>query len=154
MANAGMVGLDWQQRINWDRLRKYRLERARAFQAVLAQPVPVDALLPVQSHHSCICHSLVSSCAYVGKDGTFAQSAIAPDSLATLPQRRVSAATNSANAFGEALVTASAPPFARRSITSGVFMVCTSTAYKRSTVSRGVPAGTSTPCQEPEAPSG
>ena len=30
MANAGMVGLDWQQRINWDRLRKYRLERARA----------------------------------------------------------------------------------------------------------------------------
>ncbi len=29
MANAGMVGLDWQQRINWDRLRKYRLERAR-----------------------------------------------------------------------------------------------------------------------------
>src|SRR5258708_13112783 len=30
MANGGMVGLDWQQRINWDRLRKYRLERARA----------------------------------------------------------------------------------------------------------------------------
>ena len=29
MANAGMVGLDWQQRINWDRVRKYRLERAR-----------------------------------------------------------------------------------------------------------------------------
>jgi Xaa-Pro aminopeptidase len=30
MANAGIVGLDWQQRINWDRLRGYRLERARA----------------------------------------------------------------------------------------------------------------------------
>src|SRR6201987_3482206 len=29
MANAGIVGLDWQQRINWDRLRKYRLERPR-----------------------------------------------------------------------------------------------------------------------------
>ena len=29
MANVGSVGLDWQQRINWDRLRKYRLERAR-----------------------------------------------------------------------------------------------------------------------------
>ena len=29
MANFGMVGVDWQQRINWDRLRKYRLERAR-----------------------------------------------------------------------------------------------------------------------------
>ena len=29
MANFGMVGLDWQQRINWDRLRTYRLERAR-----------------------------------------------------------------------------------------------------------------------------
>src|SRR5476651_2818029 len=29
MANFGMVGLDWQQRVNWDRLRKYRLERAR-----------------------------------------------------------------------------------------------------------------------------
>src|SRR2546430_2343415 len=29
MANAGMVGLDWQQRINWDRLGKYRLESAR-----------------------------------------------------------------------------------------------------------------------------
>ncbi|HSF21157.1 MAG TPA: M24 family metallopeptidase, partial [Burkholderiales bacterium] len=29
MANVGMVGLDWQQRINWERLRKYRTERAR-----------------------------------------------------------------------------------------------------------------------------
>ncbi len=29
-ANFGMVGMDWQQRINWDRLRKYRLERAHA----------------------------------------------------------------------------------------------------------------------------
>ena len=28
-ANFGLVGTDWQQRINWDRLRKYRLERAR-----------------------------------------------------------------------------------------------------------------------------
>ncbi len=29
MANFGAVGMDWQQRINWDRLRTYRLERAR-----------------------------------------------------------------------------------------------------------------------------
>ena len=29
MANFGMVGLDWQQRINWERLRTYRTERAR-----------------------------------------------------------------------------------------------------------------------------
>src|SRR5260221_9701945 len=29
MANFGMVGLDWQQRVNWDRLRNYRLDRAR-----------------------------------------------------------------------------------------------------------------------------
>ncbi|MCZ6476242.1 MAG: Xaa-Pro peptidase family protein [Gammaproteobacteria bacterium] len=29
MANFGMVGVDWQQRINWDRLRTYRLDRAR-----------------------------------------------------------------------------------------------------------------------------
>ena len=29
MANVGAVGLDWQERINWDRLRKYRLARAR-----------------------------------------------------------------------------------------------------------------------------
>ena len=29
MANVGMVGLDWQERINWDRLRKHRLDRAR-----------------------------------------------------------------------------------------------------------------------------
>jgi Xaa-Pro aminopeptidase len=29
LANVGAVGLDWQERINWDRLRKYRLERAR-----------------------------------------------------------------------------------------------------------------------------
>jgi Xaa-Pro aminopeptidase len=29
MANFGTVGLDWQQRINWDRMRTYRLERAR-----------------------------------------------------------------------------------------------------------------------------
>src|SRR6266852_1075975 len=28
-ANFGIVGTDWQQRVNWDRLRKYRLERAR-----------------------------------------------------------------------------------------------------------------------------
>ena len=28
-ANFGMVGLDWQQRVNWDRMRKYRTERAR-----------------------------------------------------------------------------------------------------------------------------
>ena len=28
-ANFGIVGTDWQQRINWDRLRKYRTERAR-----------------------------------------------------------------------------------------------------------------------------
>ena len=28
-ANFGITGLDWQQRINWDRLRTYRLERAR-----------------------------------------------------------------------------------------------------------------------------
>src|SRR5580765_5296872 len=29
MANVGMVGLDWQERVNWDRLRTYRLARAR-----------------------------------------------------------------------------------------------------------------------------
>ena len=29
MANFGMVGVDWQERINFDRLRKYRLNRAR-----------------------------------------------------------------------------------------------------------------------------
>ena len=28
-ANFGIVGLDWQQRVNWDRLRTYRTERAR-----------------------------------------------------------------------------------------------------------------------------
>ena len=28
-ANFGIVGLDWQQRVNWDRLKKYRTERAR-----------------------------------------------------------------------------------------------------------------------------
>ena len=29
MANFGIVGVDWQQRVNWDRMRSYRLERAR-----------------------------------------------------------------------------------------------------------------------------
>ena len=29
MGNFGITGVDWQERINWDRLRKYRLERAR-----------------------------------------------------------------------------------------------------------------------------
>jgi len=29
-SNFGLVGTDWQQRINWDRLRTYRLNRARA----------------------------------------------------------------------------------------------------------------------------
>src|SRR5437899_10496043 len=28
-ANFGIAGLDWQQRINWERLRTYRTERAR-----------------------------------------------------------------------------------------------------------------------------
>ena len=28
-ANFGMTGTDYQQKINWDRLRNYRLERAR-----------------------------------------------------------------------------------------------------------------------------
>src|SRR6202049_369659 len=28
-ANFGIAGLDWQQRVNWDRLRTYRTERAR-----------------------------------------------------------------------------------------------------------------------------
>src|SRR5882757_9202567 len=28
-ANFGIAGLDWQQRVNWVRMRKYRLERAR-----------------------------------------------------------------------------------------------------------------------------
>jgi len=28
-ANFGTVGLDWQQRVNWDRLREYRIDRAR-----------------------------------------------------------------------------------------------------------------------------
>src|SRR6266436_9851445 len=28
-ANFGIAGLDWQQRINWDRMKKYRTERAR-----------------------------------------------------------------------------------------------------------------------------
>ena len=28
-SNFGLVGTDWQQRINWDRLRTYRLTRAR-----------------------------------------------------------------------------------------------------------------------------
>ncbi len=30
MANFGIAGLDWQQRVNWERMRNYRLERARA----------------------------------------------------------------------------------------------------------------------------
>jgi Xaa-Pro dipeptidase len=30
MGNFGITGVDWQERINWDRLRKYRLERAKA----------------------------------------------------------------------------------------------------------------------------
>ncbi|MGB8893896.1 MAG: M24 family metallopeptidase, partial [Pseudolabrys sp.] len=28
-ANFGITGLDWQQRVNWERLREYRIERAR-----------------------------------------------------------------------------------------------------------------------------
>lgn len=40
MANVGMVGLDWQERVNWDRLRKYRLERAAR---EIDSPVPGKA---------------------------------------------------------------------------------------------------------------
>ena len=28
-ANFGIAGIDWQQRVNWDRMRNYRTERAR-----------------------------------------------------------------------------------------------------------------------------
>ena len=28
-ANFGIAGLDWQQRVNWERMRNYRTERAR-----------------------------------------------------------------------------------------------------------------------------
>mgnify|MGYP004272438195 FL=1 len=28
-ANFGITGVDWQEKVNWDRLRNYRLERAR-----------------------------------------------------------------------------------------------------------------------------
>jgi len=28
-ASFGIAGMHWQQRVNWERLRKYRLERAR-----------------------------------------------------------------------------------------------------------------------------
>ena len=30
MASFGAVGMDWQERINWGRMRAFRLERARA----------------------------------------------------------------------------------------------------------------------------
>ena len=30
MANFGIAGVDWQERVNWERLRNYRLESARA----------------------------------------------------------------------------------------------------------------------------
>lgn len=29
MANFGMVGVEWQERVNWDRMRKFRRNRAR-----------------------------------------------------------------------------------------------------------------------------
>src|SRR6201997_1022676 len=29
VANFGIAGMDWQERVNWDRLREYRIERAR-----------------------------------------------------------------------------------------------------------------------------
>ena len=29
-ANFGIAGMDWQQRVNWERLREYRIDRARA----------------------------------------------------------------------------------------------------------------------------
>ena len=28
-ANFGIAGLDWQQRVNWERLKRYCTERAR-----------------------------------------------------------------------------------------------------------------------------
>ena len=29
MANFGIAGLDWQQRVNWESMRNYRLGRGR-----------------------------------------------------------------------------------------------------------------------------
>ena len=42
-ANFGTVGLDWQQRVNWERLREYRIERARA---MMKSGSPLGRALP------------------------------------------------------------------------------------------------------------
>src|SRR5438105_8758193 len=82
------------------------------------------------------------------------QSGVAFASLAIRAQRPVSAATYFAKAAGLSLVIVSAPPFFRRAITSASFITCTRTGNRRSITSRGVPAGTKIPCQEPAARSG
>src|SRR5215467_11014105 len=82
------------------------------------------------------------------RDETHPQSMVAPDSLATLPQRAPSALTNDAKSSGVLLVTTVTPPAAKRCLTSGESMVVTNAACSFSTIGRGVPAGTNTPCQE------
>src|SRR5574341_2182460 len=49
VASFGMVGTDWQQRINWDRMRACRLDRAReamgrhGLGALLCSASPLEA---------------------------------------------------------------------------------------------------------------
>ena len=38
-ANFGIAGLDWQQRVNWDRMREYRIERARKMMKNAPAPI-------------------------------------------------------------------------------------------------------------------
>src|SRR6185503_13483968 len=75
------------------------------------------------------------------------QSARAPDSLATLPQRTSSVFRNAAYASGDFIVIASTPPSTKRALTSGALAALTSAANSLSTTGRGVFGGAMIPNQ-------
>jgi len=131
--------------------------RRAALQAVLAAAGP-SLMRCCQSnpHHPCVCHYsspfFFKSCRSLSRFRVSRRSH--RNSFAhPCPNAAFSAATKVRETpWGELLVTASAPPLARRSMDVGaVFMVCTSDSNSRSTTRARCAGGeTSTPCHEPE----
>src|SRR6478752_4008143 len=137
---------------------------ARALGAVGAQPVPVDALLPVETGYAEIRHLSFSrsvidveavcyGCLDWGYPGGYLPSAqiIAPRgsysvsmlaSLMIFAKRWFSASQNFLKSAGDLLRTTGTPPSSRRFTTSGCFIVFCEMSKSLSTTGRGVPLGT------------
>src|SRR3984885_8874346 len=83
-----------------------------------------------------------------GNDGDWHQSARTPLSWITLFHFAVSLSMYALNSSGDLLATAIAPTLRMRACTAGSDSTLTIAACSLSMIGRGVPDGTSTPCQD------